>query len=125
MAHEALPRPQISQPSWLSIHYTFTICVLSHFSRVRLCATPWTLAHQAPLSMGFPKQEYWNGLSFPPPKIEQIGKEVNGEYKFQSRTSLVVQWLRIQLPMQRTWVHSLVQEDPTCHGATKLVFHNY
>ena len=30
-------------------------------------ATPWTVAHQAPLSMGFPRQEYWRGLSFPPP----------------------------------------------------------
>ena len=32
-----------------------------------LFATPWTIAHQAPLSMGFPRQEYWNGLPFPPP----------------------------------------------------------
>ena len=39
-------------------------------------------------------------------------------------TSLVVQWLRIRLPMQRTWVQSLVWEDPTCHGATKPVRHN-
>ena len=29
--------------------------------------TPWTVAHQAPLAMGFSKQEYWRGLSFPPP----------------------------------------------------------
>ena len=29
--------------------------------------TPWTTAHQAPLSMGFPRQEYWSGLLFPPP----------------------------------------------------------
>ena len=29
--------------------------------------TPWTVAHQAPLSMGFPRQEYWNGLPFPLP----------------------------------------------------------
>ena len=39
--------------------------VLSHFSRVRLFATPWTVARQAPLSMGFSRQEYWNGLPFP------------------------------------------------------------
>ena len=39
--------------------------------------------------------------------------------------SLVVQWLRIRLPMQGTWVQSLVQEDPTCRGATKPVHHNY
>ena len=30
-------------------------------------ATPWTVAHQAPLSKGFPKQEYWSGLPFPTP----------------------------------------------------------
>ena len=40
-------------------------------------------------------------------------------------TSLVAQWLRICLPMQGTRVWSLVQEDPTCHGATKPTCHNY
>ena len=39
--------------------------------------------------------------------------------------SLMVQWLRICLPMQGTRVRSLVREDPTCHGATKPVRHNY
>ena len=34
---------------------------------VRLFATPLTIAHQAPLSMGFPRQEYWSGLPFPFP----------------------------------------------------------
>ena len=41
--------------------------VLSHFSRVRLCATPWTAACQASLSMGFSRQGYWSGMPFPPP----------------------------------------------------------
>ena len=40
---------------------------LSH-SRVQLYVAPWTVAHQAPLSMRFPRQEYWNGLPFPPPE---------------------------------------------------------
>ena len=40
-------------------------------------------------------------------------------------TSLVVQRLRICLPLQGTWVQSLVQEDSTCCGATKSVRHNY
>ena len=40
------------------------VCVLR---RVRLSATPWTVAHQAPLSMGFPRQEYWSGLPCPSP----------------------------------------------------------
>ena len=38
------------------------VCVLS---RVQLFATPWTVAHQTPLSMGFSRQEYWSGLPFP------------------------------------------------------------
>ena len=40
-------------------------CLLSCFSRIQLCATPWTGAHQALLSMGHSRQEYWRGLSFP------------------------------------------------------------
>ena len=38
-------------------------------SRVRLSAAPWTVARQAPLSMGFSRQEYWSGLPSPPPGI--------------------------------------------------------
>ena len=44
--------------------------MLSHFSRVRLCATPWTAAHQAPPSLGFSRQEHWSGLPFPSPVHE-------------------------------------------------------
>ena len=40
---------------------------MKSLSRVRLLATPWTIAHQAPLSMGFSRQEYWSGLPCPPP----------------------------------------------------------
>ena len=36
------------------------------FSHGQLFATPWTIAHQVPLSMGFSRQEYWSGLPFPP-----------------------------------------------------------
>ena len=42
-------------------------CVLSHISRVQLCVTLWTVARQAPQSMGFSKQENWSGLPFPSP----------------------------------------------------------
>ena len=43
------------------------MCVLSHFSNVQLFATLWTRARQAPLSMGFSRQEYWSGVPCPPP----------------------------------------------------------
>ena len=42
-------------------------CMLSCFSPVLLFATLQTVAHQAPLSMGFSRQEYWSGLPCPPP----------------------------------------------------------
>ena len=42
------------------------VCV-SHFSRARLFGTLWTVAYQAPLSIGFSRQEYWSGLLCSPP----------------------------------------------------------
>ena len=42
-------------------------CMLSHFSYVQLFVTLWTVAHQAFLSMRFPRQGYWSGLPLPPP----------------------------------------------------------
>ena len=46
------------------------LLLLSHFSHVRLCATPQTAAHQAPQSLGFSRQERWSGLPFPSPMHE-------------------------------------------------------
>ena len=46
------------------------LLLLSRFSRVRLCATPQTAAHQAYPSLGFSRQEHWSGLPFPSPMRE-------------------------------------------------------
>ena len=46
------------------------LLLLSHFSRVRPCATPETAAHQAPPSLGFSRQEHWSWLPFPSPMHE-------------------------------------------------------
>ena len=43
------------------------MCMLIRFSHVRLFVTVWTVANQAPVSMGFSRQEYWSGLPCPPP----------------------------------------------------------
>ena len=51
-------------------------------SRVQLFATPWTAACQAPLFMGFPREEYWRGLPFPP-----LGDLSNSGIESQSHTS--------------------------------------
>ena len=46
------------------------LLLLSRFSCIQLCATPYTAAHQAPLSLRFSRQEHWNGLQFPSPMHE-------------------------------------------------------
>ena len=46
------------------------LLLLSRFSRVRLCVTPWTAAYQAPPSVGFSRREHWSGLPFPSPMHE-------------------------------------------------------
>ena len=52
-------------------------CVLAHsLRRVRLFVTPWAVASQAPLSLGFFRQEYWNGLPFPPPPGDLPDSEI-------------------------------------------------
>ena len=49
------------------VHTLLCTCMLSHFNRVQLFVTPWTIAYHASLSMGFSRQEYWSGLPCPPP----------------------------------------------------------
>ena len=51
-------------------NFSTVTLLLSRFSRVRLCATPWTAAHQAPPSLGFSRQEHWSELPFPSPVHE-------------------------------------------------------
>ena len=63
-------------------------------------------------------------------KLGRAGTELrmfpqNANLKVLGWSSLVVQWIRMCLPLQGTQVRSLVQEDSTCHGATKPMRHNY
>ena len=51
-------------------HTQWLLLLLSRFSRVQLCASPETAAHQAPPSLGFSRQEHWSGLPFPSPMHE-------------------------------------------------------
>ena len=69
-------RPTVQKHQFfvLSLFYdpnlTSILLLLSRFSHVRLCATPYTAAHQAPPSLGFSRQEHWSGLPFPSPNHE-------------------------------------------------------
>ena len=90
--------------------------------------TPWPVACQVPLSMGFPRQEYWSGLSFPIPGnlpdsgIELMSSAMAGKF-FTSEspekpiyssfilTFLVAQMVKCLPTMRETWVQSLGWED--------------
>ena len=60
---------KVSPSDWEMTVFKKLVVVLSRFSRVRLFATLWTVARQAPLSLGSPRQEYWSGLPCPPPGV--------------------------------------------------------
>ena len=69
-----LPRPwdSLGENTGVGCHFLLQCMKVKSESEVaqscRLLATPWTAAHQAPLSMGFSRQEYWSGVPLPSPK---------------------------------------------------------
>jgi len=70
MSHQSLPPSSHAVMGLCLIFPLFIrtlLLLLSRFSRVRLCETPWTAAYQAPPSMGFSRQQYWSGLPLPSP----------------------------------------------------------
>ena len=69
---------------------------------VRRFVTPWTVACQAPLSMGFSSQEYWSGLSFPPPGI----------FLTQESNSRLLHWQADSLPLSHL-AQRLLQANET------------
>ena len=65
------PGAILSFKTFLSfINKMLLLLLLSRFSRVQLCVTPQTAAHEVPLSLGFSRQEHWSGLPFPSPMHE-------------------------------------------------------
>ena len=71
---------------------------MKSLSRVQLFATPWTVAYQAPPTMGFSRQEYWSGLPFPSPTyISIITLNVNGLNVPPKRHGLA-RWIQKQDP---------------------------
>ena len=59
---------KLEQEHGVNVKLGVHVYVLSRFSRVRLFVALWTVAHRAPLSMGFSRQEYCSGLPCPPPR---------------------------------------------------------
>jgi len=84
-------------------------CVLSCFSRVQLFAAPWTVAHQAPLSMRFSRQEYWSGLpctspgDLPNPEIEPVSLGL----------LCLLHWQAGSLPPGKPWIGRVLPKAPS------------
>ena len=105
-------------------------CKLSHFSRVQLFATFWTIAHRAPLSMGFSRQEYWCGLpslplgDLPNPGTEtasHTSPELTGRV-FTTSTNPIT---KNSVTMRTPWPNHLVTElgsAPQSHSKAYLWF---
>ena len=68
LSQNLYPATIVQRKIYHSFLFSRHACMLSGFSCVWLCAALWMVAHQAPLSMGFSRQEYWSGLPFPSPK---------------------------------------------------------
>ena len=64
------------------------LLLLSRVSRVRLLATPWTAAHQAPPSMGFSRQEYWSGVPLPSPDLRLGRAFLSNTHKGRKRKNI-------------------------------------
>ena len=102
-----------------SVRYSSScmLCVLSHFSHVWLFATPWTVAHQTPLSMRFSRQEYWSGLLCPP-----SGDCPNPGMEPMSLTSLALAAGPLPLaPRGKPWPSSFPYTNNHCKGVTRCL----
>ena len=107
--HEAISRTKstlnVAEQKELSPCQHHDACVLSRFSRILFFATLWTVALQALLSMGFPRQAYWSGLPFPSPgdlpdpRIERLMSPASAGRFF---TSSII-WEALWRPQIRLW----------------------
>ena len=108
---------QTRTPEWVAISFSnawkWKVKVKS-LSCVRLLATPWTTAYQAPPSMGFSKQEYWSGVPLPSPPPQAatnlLSTSINIFFLLDSthkwdHTVFVFSWLILLSLMQSRYIH--------------------
>ena len=100
-------------PQHMRLYKCVCVCVCVHMrmhSVMSDSATPWTVAHQAPLSVGFSRQEYWSGWPFPPPEdlpypgIKPGSPALAGKFfttEPPGNPNLADMWLKIGRPKER------------------------
>ena len=104
-------------------------------SRVRLFATPWTVAYQASPSMGFSRQKYWSGLPFPSPGdlpdpgIEPGSPALEADALTSEPPGKPIKWVKIELSfILRNWTYVVDESlfplivENTCNGIYKWKF---
>ena len=104
---------QEDQQGFLSLEVFWILLLFyTHFLRIRgdHATEGWLSRSKGEWALAFTTVEFWMSREYCPIELEK-----------RARTSLVVQWLRICLPMQGTWVVSLLQEDPTRCRACKTM----
>ena len=102
-------------PSTLNGDNVVCMCVWPCSVVSNSLVTPWTLACQAPLSLGFPRQEYWSELSFPSLKPELLDWDITYEVLSEKICYLTTNWQKIQ--RQRKMLKetaSIKSESPEC-----------
>ena len=72
-SHEIKRRLLLGRKAMTNLLLLLLLLLLSRFNHVWLFVSPWTAAHQAPLSMGFSRQEYWSGVPSPSPMDVRVG----------------------------------------------------
>ena len=87
-------------------------------SRVRLLATPWTTAHQAPLSMRFSRQEYWSGVPLPSPRRNARQSLLMGKKSLLPASSDVAGFQQICVDQRHC---ALERQHMVTIGATELL----
>ena len=100
----------LQPPNQQFFGYTLLL-LLSCFSRVQLCVTPKTAAHQAPPSLGFSRQEHWSGVPFPSPMHESEKWKWSHSVVSDSPRSLGVQPTRLLRP----WDFPGKSTEVCCH----------
>ena len=90
-------------------------CVLNRFSGVWLFATLWTAAHQAPLSMGFSRQEYGSGLLCPPPGESSWPRD-------QTHVSCLLHWQGGFFTTSTTWKGQQSARKQGCPNSVSYLF---
>ena len=104
---------------WLS--WYMLLLLLSCFSRVWICVTPQTAAHQAPPSLGFSRQEHWSGLPFPSPILIHDNPSIGGKWYITEVISIFSCPSNITTDSMRKWIKNKQSKSRNNNGGHRFL----